>query len=195
MRMPVSDPAGKTGGCREIREIGETVVSCERPYRRLVDLRFDEWMANVVVARRLQARPPVAEIVEIGAREELGAGCFSEAAIEIALTEKAAVGGVGEVVFIRKFAGVEHVEPPPLLLGIGLNPLGRQRRHGGRERMDHGDGIPKMAMGEKGERHAVDTAGNGNGGRAATLENRLQPFNLRHLMSHRIALPNAPRIS
>ena len=76
----------------------------------------------MVVARRIEPRPVLAEIVGVGARQHLRIGMAADAAVKVGLAEKAAVHRVGHVGRIVEFPGIDHAKVPPLCHGQPLDP-------------------------------------------------------------------------
>ena len=85
------DAARQARRGRQFGNVVERQMPCDRAHAGLVDGRLDERMAHCMVARRVEARAILAEIVEIGAGDDLRVRRGPDRAVQAGLAVEAAV--------------------------------------------------------------------------------------------------------
>ena len=173
-RDPGGQPARQTGRRRQRPEVVQARRRRQAPDHGLVDAGLDQRVPDPVVRRRRQPGPIVAEIVEIGARQDLRVGNFGDRPVQVGLAEEAAVDGVRQIAPVGELAGVDHLEAPTVVGRVPAHPFGGLRRHRRRDRVNH-DRVRNRPMAMIGQGHAVDATAHRHRGAVQAGQHRPKP--------------------
>jgi hypothetical protein len=157
------DPARQAGRGRQRGHIPEAEVAGERPDRRLVEASLHIGVTHPVLPGGVEARAVLAEVVAIGAGQDLAVGDAPDRPVQVGLAEEAAVDRVGPVGRVGELACLDHAQVPALPGGLGPDALGRLAGHGRGDRVDDEGRARRHPVGEGGERQAVDPTAHRHG--------------------------------
>ena len=143
---------------RQFGNIPEIEKSGDGAHGFFVDAGFDERMAHAVVLCRVQTGAVFAEIVEVGAGDDLRRGMRHQRAVQVGLAVEAAVHRVAAIVRIAKFAGIDYRKRPAFARRERSHAIGGFLRHGGRNGVEHFDFAVQCAVGQSGQGQAVYAA-------------------------------------